>query len=69
MNINYLRFQNQVVINIIKYIDEKNEVNDSKKKYINYLKDKTDLKETRIKRILAIGTKKKAYFKRFKSTF
>lgn len=59
MNTNYVRFQDKVVMNIIKHIDEKIEVNDNKKKYINYLKDRTDLKESKIKRILAIGTKRR----------
>ena len=30
MNTNYVRFQDKVVMNIIKHIDEKIEVNDSK---------------------------------------
>ena len=59
MNVDYIQFQDKVVINIIKHIENRIEVSNTQNTYVNYLKDRTNLKENRIKRILDIGTKRK----------
>ena len=59
MNVDYIQFQDKVVINIIKHIENRIEVSNTQNTYVNYLKDRTNLKENRIKRILDIGTKRR----------
>lgn len=59
MNVDYIQFQDKVVINIIKHIENRIEVSNNQNTYVNYLKDRTNLKENRIKRILDIGTKRR----------
>lgn len=59
MNVDYIQFQDKVVINIIKHIENRIEVSNNQNIYVNYLKDRTNLKENRIKRILDIGTKRR----------
>ena len=59
MNVDYIQFQDKVVINIIKHIENRIEVSNTQNTYVNYLKDRTNLKKNRIKRILDIGTKRR----------